>query len=399
MKFAIRLIISYIFNVTLVLASPYVILISFDGFRWDYLNRGLTPNLVSFASKGVRAISLEPSFPSGTFPNHYSIVTGLYPENHGIIGNHIFNPFYKTVFSLRDSNAVTDPRWYQGEAIWETARRQGILTASFFWPGSELKLEYRRPDYFVPFNSKIPYKKRIDSVIQWLKLPYENRPKFVTIYFEETDNKGHDFGPNSPQVDSAIKLCDNLFGYFLEKLKNIQLLDSVNIIVVSDHGMTQINPNQIINLSKFLQVGEINANSYGYLVSISGNKDSISKVYSILKQKEDNFKVYRRNDLPKNLNFSQNPLIGEIVVLPDFGWIVAIDSSEYTYKVKATHGFDNHWLDMHGVFIAGGPAFKQNYTTGTLRNIDIYPLICKILNIVPRQNIDGKIESIEYILK
>ncbi|MFN3305857.1 MAG: ectonucleotide pyrophosphatase/phosphodiesterase, partial [Candidatus Kapaibacteriota bacterium] len=183
MRILVSLIVLFFSSLSL-FGNSYVLLISFDGFRWDYLNRGLTPNLNSFAERGVRALSLEPSYPSGTFPNHYSIVTGLYPENHGIISNFITDHYNNTVFTIRDTNAVRDPKWYLGEAIWETAKRQGVRTASFFWPGSELTLNYRRPDYFVPFNPKIPYKKRIDSVISWLQLPFEKRPQFITLYFE-----------------------------------------------------------------------------------------------------------------------------------------------------------------------------------------------------------------------
>lgn len=379
--------------------STYVLLISFDGFRWDYLNRGLTPNLDRFAKNGIRAISLEPSFPSGTFPNHYTIVTGLYPQNHGIIGNHIYDKFSNSSFSLKDASAVSDPRWYFGEAIWETAKRQGILTASFFWPGSELKLDYRRPDYYVPFDPKIPYKVRIDSVISWLKFPFDQKPKFITLYFEETDTKGHDYGPNSPQIDTAIALCDQLFGYLIEQLKSINFIDSINIIVVSDHGMAEINKSRIIVLKNLLQIGKIKVNSYGYLASITGDKDSVEKAFQILKLNEKHFKVYTRQEVPEFYHFSNNPWIGDIVVIPDFEWTVAFDSTEYTFKVKGTHGFDNHWIDMHGIFIAGGPAFKNGYTTGTLKNVDIYPLLCKILKIVPRGNIDGKLERIEFILK
>ncbi len=381
------------------LGNTYVLLVSFDGFRWDYLNRGLTPNMTAFAERGARALSLEPSFPSGTFPNHYSIVTGLYPENHGIISNFIADPYTNNVFTIRDSIAVRDPKWYLGEAIWETAKRQGVRTASFFWPGSELTLNYRRPDYFVPFNPKIPYKKRIDSVISWLKLPFENRPRFITLYFEETDTQGHNYGPDSPETDSAIKLCDSLFGYLIDNLKKINFLDSINIIVVSDHGMTKLHQSQIINISEYFNVGGVKINSYGYFAFISGEKDSLAKVYSTLKKLENNFKVYKREEVPKYFNFSNNPFIGEIVIIPEFGWTISRDTSEYFYRIRGNHGYDNHWIDMHGIFIASGPSFKQNYVTGTLKNVDIYPLMCKILNIVPRNNIDGKLERIEYILK
>jgi predicted AlkP superfamily pyrophosphatase or phosphodiesterase len=174
----------------------YTILISFDGFRWDYPNRGLTPNLEFIKENGVQALSLQPCFPSKTFPNHYSIVTGLYPENHGIIANSFTTPFNKQRYSLYDST----PRitmWYKGEAIWETARRQGVISASYFWPGSELNLEYRRPNYSKKFIYTTPYDDRINGAMEWLQLPYDKRPHLIMLYFDATDTSGHNYGPNS----------------------------------------------------------------------------------------------------------------------------------------------------------------------------------------------------------
>jgi len=399
MKKFFALIFAFLINAKLLFSLPYVVLVSFDGFRWDYLERGLTPNLTFFASNGVRAISLQPSFPSSTFPNHYSIVTGLYPENHNIIGNHFINPFSGTVFTLRDSNAVTDPRWYLGEAIWETARRQGVRTASFFWPGSELKLDWRHPDIFMKYDPKIPYQTRVDSVVSWLSLPFEKRPRFVTLYFEETDSRGHTFGPNSPQVDTAIMICDQIFGYLLQRLSVLPIKDSIDIIVVSDHGMTEVKTDKILNISSILNVKDVAVNSYGYLAFVSGNADSVEKAYQILKHYGKNFKVYRRSEVPAYFHFSNNPFIGDLVVIPEIGWSLAMNNDDYVYKVKGNHGYDNFWMDMHGIFLASGPSFKKGYRVGTIQNVDIYPLICKILNIVPRGKIDGELKRIEYILK
>ncbi len=386
-------------NAKFVFSSQYIILVSFDGFRWDYLERGLSPNLNKFANDGVRAISLQPVFPSGTFPNHYAIVTGLFPENHGIIGNNFTNSFDSTIYTIRDSNAVTDPRWYLGEAIWETARRQGLITASFFWPGSELKLDWRHPNIFMSYNPRVPYKTRIDSVVSWLSLPFDKRPRFVTLYFEETDTRGHSFGPNSPQIDTAIMVCDEMFGYLLGKIQTLPIRDSINIIVVSDHGMTELSKDKIINVSEILNNVGVKVNSFGYLAFVNGVADSIEKALRLLKKDEKHFKVYRRNEVPKFYNFSNNPFIGDLVIIPEFGWSLSNGNNDYVYRVKGNHGYDNYWMDMHGIFIAGGPSFKKGYRIGTIRNVDIYPLVCKILNILPRGNIDGKLENIEYILK
>ncbi|MCX7879588.1 MAG: ectonucleotide pyrophosphatase/phosphodiesterase [Ignavibacteria bacterium] len=399
MKALISIIFGIFLTLTQLLSSNYVILISFDGFRWDYLNRGLTPNIEKFAKNGVRALSLQPSYPSVTFPNHYTIVTGLYPQNHNIISNYIEDPYNNLTFTVRDTNAVRNPRWFLGEAIWETARRNGLITATFFWPGSELRPEYRRANYFVHYDSKFPFKSRIDSVLSWLKLPYNLRPKFITLYFDEPDEVGHDYGPNSAEVNKAIAQCDSLFGYLIEKIQKINLIDSVNIILVSDHGMTEVQKDKIINISEIIKNDSVRIHSYGYMAFLRGNKDSLEKAYSFLKKVERNFKIYRRSEIPKYYRYSQNPLISDFVIIPELGWSIVRSPEDYVYNIKGNHGYLPQWTDMHGIFVAGGPAFKKGLVVGTLRNVDIYPLLCKILRIEPKGNIDGDIERIEFILK
>ncbi len=230
----------------------YTILISFDGFRWDYPDRGITPNLDFIKENGVHALSLKPCFPSKTFPNHYSIVTGLYPENHGIIANNFIDPVTKEIYKIGDTLAVRNPKWYKGESIWETAKRQGVITASYFWPGSEVELDYRRPDYSEKFVYTRPYDERINGVLKWLQLPYNDRPRFINVYFDATDTSGHNYGPNSNEVNQSIMKEDSLIGKLFEGLRKLDLLDSTNVIVLSDHGMTELSPKRIINIYEIL---------------------------------------------------------------------------------------------------------------------------------------------------
>jgi len=229
--------------------NSYVILVSFDGFRWDYLNRGLTPNLDKIANEGVRALSLRPCFPSKTFPNHISIATGMFPQNHGIISNDFENPFTKEEYGMR----TTGSKWYNGEFIWETLNRNNIRTASYFWPGSEITYSERRPNIYKSYEHKFPYYKRIDSLIAWLSLPEEKRPHFLTVYFDATDTYGHKYGPNSVEVNNTIKSLDSLTGYLVKRLKEINMADSVNLIFVSDHGMTEISKEKFINVEEMLK--------------------------------------------------------------------------------------------------------------------------------------------------
>ena len=233
--------------------TPYVILISFDGFRWDYPSRGITPNFDEIRENGVAAVSLEPVYPSKTFPNHLSIITGMYPENHGIILNEFSDPFSGARYRMSDTTAIRDGKWYLGEAFWETAERQGITTASYFWPGSELHDPARRPTYRELYEHNRPYEERIAGVLRWLQLPPAERPHFITLYFHETDTQGHNFGPDAPETNQAIQRLDSMLGLLIEGLEKIGMRAQTNLIVVSDHGMTAVNTEKIVNIEKILE--------------------------------------------------------------------------------------------------------------------------------------------------
>jgi len=382
--------------------KPYVILISFDGFRWDYPNRGITPNLGKMAKNGVAALSLQPVFPSKTFPNHYSIITGLYPINHGIIHNDFYDLFSKERYKVGKKDAVQNAKWYQGEALWETAERQGIKTASYFWPGSELDLEYRRPTYVEYYNQSRPYEKRIEGVIDWLELPEKKRPHFITLYFEATDTYGHQNGPDSPEINKAIQRLDDILGLLFYKLDEIGLRKKTNIIVLSDHGMTSVDSKKIILINNLLDGFQYKVQGSGPVMMIDCPTDQKEKVFQKLKQNENYFKVYYKNEVPDYFKFSLHPFISPILVIAEPGWSLhkgKIDLLINKFTSKGNHGYDNHHMDMHGIFFAMGPALKKGYHCGTLWNIDIYPLVCKILGIFPRQNIDGKLERIGFILE
>lgn len=384
--------------------QPYLILISFDGFRWDYANRGITPNLDKFKQDGVSALSLEPVYPTKTFPNHLSIITGMYPENHGIILNEFENPITGEQYNLSNEAAVSDSKWYLGEAFWETAERQGITTASYFWPGSQLTLDYRRPTYWELYEHDRPYQQRIEGVLNWLKLPEEKRPHFVTLYFHETDSKGHDFSPVSPETDQAIQLLDGMLGRLMDGLEKIDLLQQTNIIVVSDHGMTEVSADRIVNVEKMIEEYHCRYIGEGPFLMIRPEEQEIGAVYNRLKKDAQHFRVYQREEAPAHFHFSHHPFIPPLVLMADMGWSLHTDKSAEAllkkgYGKGGNHGYDNHQMDMHGIFFAMGPAFKKGYRTGTLRNIDIYPLLCRIFNILPRQNIDGRLERISFILQ
>lgn len=379
---------------------PYLILISFDGFRWDYPSKELTPNLNYIEENGVKALSLKPSFPSNTFPNHLTIVTGLHPQNHSIISNSIYDKFNNEYYSIGDSTAVRNPKWYKGEMIWETARRQGIITASYFWPGSELNLDFRRPNYFEYYEHERDYLTRVNGVLNWLQLPYEKRPKFITLYFDLVDTYGHKYGPKSEETNQAVKLVDSVLGHLLKGLNSLDIKDSVNIIVVSDHGMTETPNTKVINVEEIISNRKIKMFGKGSTMHLYGDKDELQSAYKNLIANRKNYSVYWRDEIPEYYNFKNNPLIGDILIIADIGYSLITNRdlkiiNEYS---KGNHGFDNNHIDMHGIFYGIGPSFKKGYKIGTLENIHIYPLMCKLLNIIPNQKIDGDINSIGFIL-
>jgi len=397
--FSLFLFITIVFS-----AQPktYVLLISFDGFRWDYPNREITPNIEKMRETGVSALSLQPAFPSKTFPNHYSIVTGQYIEHHGIITNHFTNPFTNEVYQLGDTVSVRQSKWYLGEPFWTTAERQGIISASYFWPGSEQKLSYRHPTYFEKYDHNRPHKTSVDGVINWLQLPQKIRPHFITLYFHDTDDFGHTYGPNSKEISVAITSLDSVIGYLYQQISLIGMKDSINVILVSDHGMTEISSKKIINVETILKGKKYKSEANGPFMLIKPEKNKINTVFNILRLKANHYKVYKKKNMPKYYHYSENAFIYPIILVADLGWslennklIAALKKTNY----KGNHGYDNHQLDMHGVFIANGPNFKNDYKTGTILNIDIYPLLCKIFNITPAGNIDGEIDRIEFLLK
>lgn len=383
--------------------KPYLIMISIDGFRYDYLDRGITPNLNQLANEGVRAWSLQPSYPSKTFPNHYTIITGMYPEHHGLILNFMKNPFTGEIFSLGKRDAVTNPKWYGAEPLWTTAEKQGIKTACFFWPGSEVDASYRRPSYFKYYDKNIPYETRVDSILYWISLPEKKRPHLLFLYFEFVDTRGHQYGPNSPEVNDEIKRVDMAIGNLVHRLKKLDYYDKINIIILSDHGMQELRPEKERNiyLSKILPLDSVEVVGYGAISMIfPKNKTRINYYYHLLKEKQKHYRVYKREEVPDYLHFKHHPFIGPIVIIPDPGYeIESRPGRKKKWSTKGDHGYDNTVLSMHGLFIANGPAFKNHLKTSTLLNIDIYPLACKVLNIMPNQPIDGRLERIEFILK
>lgn len=375
--------------------DSYVVILSLDAFRWDYSDIVSTPTLNSMAKQGVKAQALIPCYPSKTFPNHYSIATGLHPDNHGIVCNRFYDKELG-YYSIGDRNAVENPAFYGGEPIWLTAERQGLKAATFFWVGSEAPIGGSYPSHWKPYDEKVSFESRIDTVIGWLSLPQEIRPRLIAWYYHEPDWTAHRDGATGTKTLALVEQLDSLLGIFIEKLSELPYADKINFIVVSDHGMADISPQRYINLSE-----HVDRNWFDYITG--GNP-----VYSLQPKEEfkqkalealhsiENLKVWERHEIPERLHYGSNPRIQDVVIEAAAGYSIGFssDSSRYT---GATHGYDNANPEMHGIFFAKGPAFKKGYKQKAFLNVNVYGIIAHILGLQPAET-DGNLEDVKEML-
>jgi alkaline phosphatase D len=380
-------------------AKPYVVLVSLDGFRWDYGAKYGATNLAQIADAGASAPEgMIPSFPSITFPNHLAIVTGLYPEHHGIIENNFYDPARKEKYASRDAS-VQDGTWYHGVPLWILAEKQGMRSACFYWPGSEAEIDGTRPSHYLHYDGKIPYEQRVDQVIAWLKLPAAQRPHFITLYFSEPDSAGHETGPDSQETAAAVHRVDGVVGKLAADLKALHL--PIDLIVVSDHGMETVQGNWI-DLDKFTDLSQfvtINNESLLY----PPNEEAAARAYRELKGASDKFVVYRRADVPAHLHFNENPRAGDPVVIPTGPYMIRAHASESPEivqpKVKGEHGYDpSQMKSMRSIFYAEGPDITGRIELPPFENVDVYPLIAEILGLKIGK-IDGQLDGLRFILK
>ena len=378
-------------------SEEYVLLISMDGFRYDYLNKANTPNFDLLIQSGVTSKALVPVFTSKTFPNHYSIATGMYAENHGLIANTFYARDLKKSYAIRDRNAVENGEFYGGEPIWVTAERQGVITASYYWVGSEAVIKGRQPTYWKKYDQKLSFEARIDSVVSWFSYPAQSRPRLVLLYFHEPDWTGHTYGPNSPETISQIERMDSVLGNLISKTSNLTISSKLNIIIVSDHGMTDVYPEQIIDLSTYTDLSNMNVAGAGPTVFISSkSKKLLKKAYKDLKV-IDNANIYWKSNIPKRFHYRNNIRIPDLLIVANEGWSL-MPLGHGSSSPKGSHGYDNQLDNMKAIFIANGPSFKSGYARDEFENIHIYPLIAHILGINPFENIDGDLEKVEDLL-
>ncbi len=372
--------------------KPYVVVISLDGFRWDYVDKYDAKNLRKFAGNGVHAKALIPSFPSLTFPNHFSLATGLYPDHHGIVNNSFYDPDLKRSYRIGDRKAVEDNIFYGGEPIWVTAENQGIKSASFFWVGSETDVKGGRPTYWKRYEHEFPFSQRIDTLIAWLSKPEELRPHLVMGYFHDPDETSHAYGPNSEETGRCVRYLDSLMGVLIFKISQLPIANQINLIILSDHGMTDVSPEKEIYVLNYLKKEWISQyGGYGAISNLFVQPEYIDSVLLALKD-VPHLTVWKNKDIPARYHYGTNRRCGDLTLLARDGWSLNFKSSKLKYI--GAHGYDNQDPDMHAIFYASGPAFAKNKQVPAFENVEVYGILCKILGLKPAPY-DGKAENLK----
>ena len=382
--------------------DPTVILISLDGFRWDYLSKTDTPNLDILVENGVISESLIPVFPSKTFPNHLSIVTGCYPENHGILSNNMYDQEWDAEYYIgENSDPVKDGRWYDAEPIWVTAEKQGKLTGTYFWPGSEAEINGTRPSYYGVYDGNISREDRVQKILEWIDLPKQSRPVFMTLYFSDVDSWGHNIGPDAIGMNSIIKEIDESIGLLVNGLNKREILDNINIIITSDHGMAGLSRDRVIFLDDYININDVRMVDWSPVAMILPEDDSIVSTYSALYNAHPQMSVFKKEDVPARLHFNNHRRIPPIICIAADGWSISdrdyFDENPYSFT-GGTHGYDPINKSMHGIFIASGPGLKDGLTIDSFSSIHIYEAIAHILDIDTPEN-DASFDSISVMFK
>ena len=377
-----------------------VLLVSIDGLRADYLQRGLTPNLSRLAAEGVRAEWMNPSYPSLTFPNHYAIVTGLRPDHHGIVHNSMSDAELGR-FRLSDREAVGDARWWGGEPIWIGAMRSGQRAATLFWPGSEAPIDGMHPTYWKPYDGTLRYQDRVDQVLAWLSEPEATRPRVVTLYFDHVDHAGHDHGPDSPQLRDALVEADRAIGRLLDGLDARGLGDRVNLIVVSDHGMATVEPDHVVAIEDMVTMEEAKVVSVGQVVGIAPNPGFEARAEQRLLGAHDRYDCWRKGELPARWHYGSHPRVPPIICQMHEGWDALPRAQVARHKAgtpRGSHGYDPALPEMRAVFLARGPAFREGVVLPAFDNVDVYPLLARLAGVAPAPN-DGDPRTLLPALK
>lgn len=379
--------------------KPYVILMSVDGLRWDFIQKYHAENLINLGGGGVTASSMIPSFPSLTFPNHYTIATGLYPAHHGLVNNSFYDEDKKAFYAMSNKAAVRDSSWYGGTPLWVLAEEQKMLSASFYWVGSEAAEHGIFPTYTYYYNEAIGIDRRIEVVKNWLQLPENRRPHFIAFYFPQVDHAAHLFGPDSKETAMAVQFVDSAVAKMVATVSTLNL--PVNYILVSDHGMTQVDTDNTLPLPAVIDTSKfIVPNGDALLQLYAKDKNDVLPTYKQLKATAKDYDVYLTTNTPAHWHYSKKDdyynRVGDIILTPHLPKVFNIKNRKIT---PGKHGFDPKMEDMHATFMAWGPAFKQGKKLHAFENVHVYPLVAKILGLTYTGKIDGRLSVLKKALK
>lgn len=386
-------------NSSVQMKKPYVIMISIDGMRTDFTEMHNASFLQKASKEGVRAKFMIPSFPSLTFPNHYAIATGQYPAHNGLVDNTYFDKATGVQYSMSNVKLVTNPKYYGGTPIWVLAEKQEMISASYFWVGSEAPVEGTHPTYYYNYNEKTNIATRIQAVKDWLSLPEEKRPHLITLYFPEVDHDAHTYGTKDNKVTKAVQFVDSAINAIQERLASLHL--PINYIVVSDHGMTDVDNVNTMGLPKQIDTASFRVPWGDALLHLYA-KDS-SKINSTVEalKKDTSFNTYTLNETPAYWHYAKKDdrfdRLGDIIITPKLPKVFNLGTRKTT---PGKHGFDNHHPDMRATFIAWGPAFKKGLIIDGFENVNVYPLVAHILGLqLDETKIDGRLKVLAPVLK
>jgi len=391
-------------------ATPPLLLISIDGFRHDYMQKAALPALEKLAADGLRADSLQHVFPTKTFATHYATATGLYAENTGVVANNMWDPKRKSSFSLGNRDAVSDGYWYDGEPIWNSVEKAGKIAATYFWPGSEAQIGAMRPSIWKPYAGETPHDARVDQVLEWLDLPEEQRPTFLTLYFSAVDSAGHAHGPDHPRTAEAMIEVDRALGRLIEGLERRGLYEDVHILVTSDHGMQKIDLDKYILLDDYVDLSKVHVSDWGPAAQIWTGEGAAGEMLAmnIVETIQDAVdaghpgfrRVWKKGNGPQRYRFDDHQRVPHVTIEAELGWMI---SNKPYYAgmqrglLNGMHGWDPAWLNMHGIFIATGPAFEPGERLPAVRSVDLYSLMAYLMNVPPAET-DGSLAAFEPLL-
>ena len=376
---------------------PVTVLVGIDGFRADYLERGVTPRLAALAKAGARA-AMRPSFPTKTFPNHFALVTGYRPDRNGIVGNSMIDPRRPGVmFSLGNAAQALDPFWWgEAEPLWITAEKAGLRTATMFWPGSEVTMQGRRPSDWLRFDQNVTNVQRVNTLIDWLRRPASIRPAFATLYFDTVDTAGHRFGPESAEVSAALAEVDARIGELVDGAKALGV--AVNWVIVADHGMRATDESRVIQLDDLIDRASMVAVETGPYAAIEPAVGTDNRVAEALLKPHAHMTCAKKEDLPERLHYGSNPRVAAIICIAEAGWTILSGPSPYPVTGGA-HGYDNADPEMLALFIAQGPAFARGETLPVFDNVAVAALLRAVLALPEDDGADGKLADVKAALR